>query len=351
MIMTDAEISLLRLCAWCKDLPRYSRFLNERDFVPLLLTGLLYYSRNGQSIRITESGRGLLKGIGYVYAKDNTVRSIGSRLTKRLNTSDLMLFFFGGKTDVFCSSVPDRNSPLSFLPAFALRREKNKNPLGTARFNGMLYTKNAARAVYYITEENDGLYPDAERTVFTMNILTGGRKSAAAFTGNERIEKIIEYSSRKTTNSRALPVLDAVRRLDCPVTFFPLSSNGARQMRIISVRDHRRIIAESILKSKYKPPEKNIYDAAGKILVGIDMDIPRMEAAAEYGVHIFLLDWQVNAVKEILRGKRAVLHPLGTETAEEILRLPPELYVKETKPYITEKGEFLSAPIKMDRKA
>ena len=68
-------------------------------------------------------------------------------------------------------------------------------------------------------------------------------------------------------------------------------------------------------------------------------------AAAEYGVHIFLLDWQVNAVKEILRGKRAVLHPITTDTTEEILRLPSELYIKETKPYITEKGEFLSAPI------
>ena len=256
-----------------------------------------------------------------------------------------MLFFFSGKTDVFCSSVPDRNSPLSFLPSFALRREKNKNPLGTARFNGMLYTKNTARAVYYITEENDGLYPEAERNTFTMNILTGGRKSAAAFTGDKSLERIIEYSARKTTNSRALPVLSAVRRLDCPVTFFPLSVNGARQMRIISVRDHRRIIAESILKAKYKPPEKNYYDAAEKILIGIDMDIPRMETAAEYGVHIFLLDWQVNAVKEILRGKRAVLHPITTDTAEEMLRLPKELYVKETNPYITEKGEFLSAPV------
>ena len=69
------------------------------------------------------------------------------------------------------------------------------------------------------------------------------------------------------------------------------------------------------------------------------------ETAAEYGVHIFLLDWQVNAVKKILRGKRAVLHPITTDTAEEMLRLPKELYVKETKPYITEKGEFLSAPV------
>ena len=153
MFMTDAEISLLRLCAWCKDLPNDSAFLNTKDLGSLLLTKLLYYSRNGQSIRLTDSGREILQSIGYVYEKDNTVRSVGTRLTKRLNTSNLMLFFFGGKTDVFCSSVPDRNSPLSFLPSFALRREKNKNPLGTARFNGMLYTKNTARAVYYITEK------------------------------------------------------------------------------------------------------------------------------------------------------------------------------------------------------
>ena len=121
---------------------------------------------------------------------------------------------------------------------------------------------------------------------------------------------------------------------------------GGRQTNAYNIRKgHRRIIAKSILKAKYKPPEKNYYDAAEKILIGIDMDIPRMETAAEYGVHIFLLDWQVNAVKEILRGKRAVLHPLSTDAAEEMLRLPSELYVKETKPYITEKGEFLSAPV------
>lgn len=345
MLYTNAEIELLKLCAWCRDLPAASTFLNKENLRALTAAGQLRISRNGQSVRITESGKHTLDTLGLHFDYDSKSRGMGNYLIRRLNTANLMLFFFGGKTDVFCSSVPDRNSPLSFLPSFALRREKNKNPLGTARFNGMLYTKNTARAVYYITEENDGLYPEAERNTFTMNILTGGRQSAAAFTGDKSLEKIIEYSARKTTNSRALPVLSAVRRLDCPVTFFPLSVNGARQMRIISVRDHRRIIAESILKAKYKPPEKNYYDAAEKILIGIDMDIPRMETAAEYGVHIFLLDWQVNAVKEILRGKRAVLHPLSTETAEEILRLPSELYVKETKPYITEKGEFLSAPV------
>ena len=262
-----------------------------------------------------------------------------------------MLFLFQGKTDVFCSSVPDRNSPLSFLPAFALRREKNKNPLGTARFNGMLYTKNTATALYYISEQNDGLYPETERNTFSMNILTGGRKSTAAFTGAGELGELFAFAQRKTTNSRALPYFDAVRRLDCPVSFFPLSENGARQMRIMSFKEHRRIIAQNILKKKYTPPEHRWYDAGGKILVGIDLDFPRMETAAEYGVHIFLLDWQVDAAKEILRGKKAVLHPIKTGEVEELLRLSPELHTKETKPYVTKEGEFLSAPIKIDSKA
>ena len=351
MFLSNTEILLLRLCAWCKDLPAESAFLPKEETASLFVMGLIRRSRNGLSIRVTETGFELLNRIGFHYERDIQYRGAGHLIDKRLQTAELMLFLFQGKTDVFCSSVPDRNSPLSFLPAFALRREKNKNPLGTARFNGMLYTKNTATALYYISDRNDGLYPETERNTFSMNILTGGRKSAAAFTGAGELGELLAFAQRKTTNSRALPYFDAVRRLDCPVSFFPLSANGARQMRIMSVKEHRRIIAQNILKKKYTPPEHRWYDAGGKILVGIDLDFPRMETAAEYGVHIFLLDWQVDAAKEILRGKKAVLHPIKTGEAEELLGLSPELHTKETKPYTTREGEFLSAPIKMDRKA
>lgn len=303
------------------------------------------------SIRVTETGFELLNRMGFHYERDIQYRGAGHLIDKRLQTAELMLFLFQGKTDVFCSSVPDRKSPLSFLPAFALRREKNKNPLGTARFNGMLYTKNTATALYYISEQNDGLYPETESNTFRMNILTGGRKSAAAFTGAGELVELLSFAQCKTTNSRALTYFEAVRRLDCPVSFFPLSENGARQMRIMSVKEHRRMIAQNILKKKYTPPEHRWYDAGGKILVGIDLDFPRMETAAEYGVHIFLLDWQVDTAKEVLRGKKAVLHPIKTGEAEEMLGLSPELHTKETKPYVTKEGDFLSAPVKMDRKA
>lgn len=348
MLYTNTEIDLLRLCGWCKDLPVKSNSINKEDLSYLLLTGQLRRSRNGISIRVTEKGRATLDNLGYRYEYDSKSRGAGAFLTRRLQTAELMLFLFQGKTDVFCASVPDRNNPPSFMPSFTLRREKNKNPLGTARFNGVLYTKDTATALYYISEHNDGLYPETERNTFSMNILTGGRKSTAAFTGAGELQELLGVMRHKSTRSRALPVLDAARRLDCPVSFFPLSENGARQMRIISVREHRRIIAQKILKKKYTPPLYKWYDAGAKILVGMDMDIPRMETAAEYGVHVILLDWQVNAAKEILRGRNAVLHPIKTNEAEEMLGLAPGLYEKKTVPYVTEKGEYLSASVKAD---
>ena len=160
MFFSNTEMLLLRLCAWCKDLPAESAFLPKEETASLFVLGLIRRSRNGLSIRVTETGLELLNRIGFHYERDIQYRGAGHLIDKRLQTAELMLFLFQGKTDVFCSAVPDRNSPLSFLPAFALRREKNKNPLGTARFNGMLYTKNTATALYYISDRNDGLYPE-----------------------------------------------------------------------------------------------------------------------------------------------------------------------------------------------
>lgn len=126
MLYTNAEIELLKLCAWCRDLPAGSTFLNKENLRALTASGQLRISRNGQSVRITESGKHTFDNLGLHFDYDSKSRGMGNYLIRRLNTANLMLFFFGGKTDVFCSSVPDRNSPLSFLPSFALRREKNK---------------------------------------------------------------------------------------------------------------------------------------------------------------------------------------------------------------------------------
>lgn len=189
MLYTNTEIYLLRLCGWCRDLPIKSKSINKEDLAYLLMTGQLRESRNGISIRITEKGKETLCKLGYSYEYDSKSRGVGAFLTRRLQTAELMLFLFQGKTDVFCSAVPDRNNPPSFMPSFTLRREKNKNPLGTARFNGMFYLKNTAAAVYYISEHNDGLYPETEKEHLYYEYFDRRQKKRGGFYRSRRARR------------------------------------------------------------------------------------------------------------------------------------------------------------------
>ena len=274
-------------------------------------------------------------------------------MTRRLRTAQLMLFLTKLDTDVYLRCPAPKSQSNAFLPSFVYRRNKGRNPLATSRFCGVLYGSEYAVAVYSLGKENDGLYPSTEKNTFTMRILTGDRKSAVLFTGEDNLDLLISHSKHKTTSSKSLCVMDAAKQLDCPVAFVPMNDEGLRQIRIILSFGFRQHFAKAFLKSDYEPPDKPWYDARQrasgiKIMIGFDLDIPRMEIASDYGVHIFLLDWQVDCVKQMFTGKNAVLHPVSTETAEDILKLPHNLPLKEIKPYITAKGEYLVATVKDD---
>ena len=64
VLYTNAEIELLKLCAWCRDLPAGSTFLNKENLRALTAAGQLRISRNGQSVRITELGKHTLDTLG-----------------------------------------------------------------------------------------------------------------------------------------------------------------------------------------------------------------------------------------------------------------------------------------------
>ena len=86
MLYTNAEIELLKLCAWCRDLPAGSTFLNKENLRALTAAGQLRISRNGQSVRITESGKHTLDTLGLHFDYDSKSRGMGNYLIRRLNT-------------------------------------------------------------------------------------------------------------------------------------------------------------------------------------------------------------------------------------------------------------------------
>ena len=66
MIFTRAEIDVLRLAAWCKDLPAAGIDILPGETIRLLLAlGLLRQSRCGLSYRPTPAGYSLLREAGF----------------------------------------------------------------------------------------------------------------------------------------------------------------------------------------------------------------------------------------------------------------------------------------------
>ncbi|GHU81467.1 hypothetical protein FACS1894191_8360 [Clostridia bacterium] len=87
MYLSNADIELLRLAGWCKNLPADigSSFHAQSGGPPQIFhpagialldrLGLLMVTRNGQSIRLREKGWRLLRHLGYDYHKDTKYKS------------------------------------------------------------------------------------------------------------------------------------------------------------------------------------------------------------------------------------------------------------------------------------
>ena len=102
MIFTRAEIDVLRLADWCKDLPAAGIDILPGETIRLLLAlGLLRQSRCGLSYRPTPAGYSLLREAGFAYAADKQYRGAGPTLTRRLGTASVVSFLWRYGADVF----------------------------------------------------------------------------------------------------------------------------------------------------------------------------------------------------------------------------------------------------------
>ena len=81
MYLSNADMELLRLAGWCKNLPSdMAESFRTQAFDPAGIAlldklGLLMVTGNGRSVRLRERGWRLLRYLGYDYHKDNRYRS------------------------------------------------------------------------------------------------------------------------------------------------------------------------------------------------------------------------------------------------------------------------------------
>ena len=251
MYFDRAEIEVLRLCAWCKDLPADGCRNIPADILDSLLNlKLIRLSRNRLGYRCTPEGFVVLQSAEMDYPQDKTYRSDSIKLQRRFQTAEITSFFWRYGADVFAESPPAEKQANIFLPSFALRRQQHANILGGAKLAGFYYTKDTVFIPYYVEADNNGIFPEVEQRTFRADIFLQGRKPHILYTGDGELSKLIQtvsYKKERPKKATTSYFKDAMGQFNCPVAIVPMNWDGMWQSRILAVPGYRQKLIKKIL--------------------------------------------------------------------------------------------------------
>lgn len=348
-----ADIEVLALCAWCRDLPVHGcRNIPAKIINDLLELRLIRQSKNKTGYRCTPEAYELLHRAEMEFTQDKCYRTNADALTRRMQMAEITSFFWRYGADVFLDSPPAETENNVFLPSFALRRDKHANILGGTKLTGFYYAKDTVFIPYFIAEENNGIYPEVEQRTFRSETLACGKRPHIIYTGNGELQDIINTVSVKKERSKkstSIYYKDAMDKFACPVALIPLTEDGMRQLRILSVPDYRQRLVKNILGNDYLPPKSLQSDGRTKtenFIIGIDCNILRFENAvkSKKTTKIFVLPFQAEAVQSMVQGAKAQCYVLNLQETEEFLGLPNTLPEINYRAFQTGKGEQIDVP-------
>ena len=353
MYFDRAEIGVLRLCAWCKDLPAGGcRNITVDVLETLVQFKLIRLSRNQLSYRCTPEGLDLLCSAEMEYQQDKTYRTDSGALLRRFRTAEITSFFWRYGADVFAEAPPAEKESNIFLPSFALRRKQHANILGGAKLTGFYYTQNTVFIPYFVEEDSNGIFPEVEQRTFRADMLLCGRKPHILYTGEGELRTLIEtvlYKKERSSKVTTTYYKDAIGQFDCPVAIVPMDTDGMRQLRLLSVPDYRQRLIKNILRENYLPPTSSQSDGRTKsenFIIGFDCNILRFENAvrSKKPTNIFVLPSQSAFVQSLVEGTNAKCFVIEFKDAEQFFGLPHELPTIDRTPFQTGKGSYINVP-------
>lgn len=355
MLFSKAEIEILALCAWCKDLGKNigAEILPPEILRCLCDLGLLRISRCGLSYRVTALGYALCRRAGFSVQPEKYYRSNGPALARRLETAEVTAFFWRYGAGMLCRA--ETSNP-RFLPSFELRRKTTANILGGTRMTGFYYAENHTFVPYFLSPQSSGIYADVEQRTFGTESLSGGKEPFVLYTGHGTLAQLLEMLYRpKSTNKRDTTdsYRSAVGKFACDAALIPLDEDGWRQLRILDIPEYRTKMLQCILGRDYTPADASSVDgksqkAGERFIIGFDGNTVQWERALENGgrqLHIVLLKPHTDTVREYFKGKNVTLHPVDTTTVERALGIPSPLPPIANTPFITGKGECLDVSV------
>lgn len=352
MLFDSAEIQVLRLCAWCKNLPSSCRNIPADILDTLAQLKLIRLSRNQLAYRCTPEGFAVLQAAQLPCQPDKDYRSSGDKLHRRLQTARITSFFWQYGADVFAEAPPAEKQDNIFLPAFAPRRQQHANILGGAKLTGFYYANKTVFVPYFVDADNNGIFPEVEQRTFRAEMFLQGRKPHVLYTGDGDLCRLVEtVLHKKERSAKAMTAYykDAMEQFNCPVSIVPMSADGMRQLRILTVPDYRQRLIKNILGKNYISPTSLHIDGknqAEDFIIGIDCDVSRFEHAmrSHRPTNIFVLPFQAEAVQELVDGSKVNCYVLNMEQTEQFLGLPHALSAIDRTPFQTEKGDYVDVP-------
>lgn len=348
MVFSEAEIEVLRLCAVSRDFAFSGVETIPVDIADILLgLGLVKCRSKCNSYMISPKGLKILNESGFDYIPDRHYRTDKVIISRRICAFKILSFLWCYGINVFSQKPYAEIEPV-YLSASDVRRKGASNVLGGTCMFGFLYTENISFIPYFVTKSICNIYPETEERIFSGELLTLGRNPTVIYTGDGSLLEITTtVLNSKSSKPKADNFYTALSRFTCPIAIMPLSENGFRQIRILSEPNYKEIFSKYVFGKEYRSSDFLYADAVNiktgdKLVIGFDFNIHRFFRGItekRKPTHILLLDFQVDAAREILSGRNVILHGISIEKAESVLRIPHEVHEISYKAFVTEKGE------------
>ncbi len=351
MLFTRAEMEILRLCAWCKELPtRKSENLPAETIDELVWCGLLRVSRNKLSYRLTPSGNETLQKAGFEHSMDNAYRTDEHIINRRHQGAEMALFFNRFGADVFVDSPRAETRKDFYVSAYSIRTKSKGELLNNTQMIGFYYSDETMFVQYYVTKDDLGIYANVEQRNFNMQPVICERKPFVVYTGANSLIEIAETvmtercrNKKQTYNTYA----EAFEKFECPVAMIPMNEDGIRTMEVLKLEDYRTQIAKAVLGEDYLPPRNEHTDAINKrtgenYIVGIDCNISRMKKAMALDTgapNIIAFDYQVDTIEKYCWGD---VRTISIDEVERVFRLSRKHEIYKSEPFKTKTGKYVN---------
>lgn len=381
MILDTADMELLRLAGWLKNLPVAagtgfkSRQFSKARLEILQEYGLLSVMPGSLGLcRLKPNGYRLLESAGYLYPQDSKYVSDIKILTRRKQAAEIALTGYRAWNNVFADTILSLQQPQTYLSAAAIRRNKvlPNNTFGGARFCGIARDYMNAYLCYYVDRADTQMFFSNEMRMFQNAIAKTQCSSVIAYFGKsyDSIADIIlsKPQEKERRKNDAVTFYEAYRRTTLPVYLIACSDIGAAQLLILGQENYRMKIAQAALGEQFAVPYQSLKGSDASfhnmpVVIGIDMDIRRIRAVYRnaksrvsedgtgfHNIAVIALKEQLSAIAKLCGSMKPEIFGIETEQALKALNL--KLYEPEPQAYMTERGEFVYAEdFKANRKA